>query len=156
MGKMVITENQYKNLQKMINEEVSNRYEMKVDVNVGTNGTYKYEGMVFDEATTYYDEMRVTYLIDQEHRSWGIKNISIYDIQGYDDIEVTLYLYPENSNNSDDVVTKEVKVPLDWSKLNVETIQGKGIVTVDNRVDIEIHVQDGKLVPELRMQVYTM
>lgn len=156
MGKMVITENQYKNLQKMINEEASNRYEMKVDVNVGTNGTYKYEDMVFDEATTYYDEMRVTYLIDQEHRSWGIKNISIYDIQGYDDIEVTLYLYPENSNNSDDAVTKEVKVPLDWSKLNVETIQGKGIVTVDNRVDIEIHVQDGKLVPELRMQVYTM
>ena len=78
------------------------------------------------------------------------------NIQGYDDIEVTLYLYPENSNNSDDAVTKEVKVPLDWSKLNVETIQGKGIVTVDNRVDIEIHVQDGKLVPELRMQVYTM
>jgi hypothetical protein len=157
MGKIVISENQYKNLQKMINEEANNRYERKVEVSVGTpTGNYEYEGMILDEVSSYYNEMRLTYLIEQEHRSWGIKNISLYDIQGYDDFEVTLHLYPKDSNDSDDEITKEVKIPLDWGKLNVDTNQGEGVVTVGNTLNITVHVVDGKLVPEMSIDVYTM
>lgn len=156
MGKIAITENQFKNLQKMITEQASNRYERKVEVYVGTNGSYKYEGMVLDEVTTYYDEMRLTYVIDQEHRSWGIKNITIYDIQGYDDIEVTLHLFPEDSNDSSDKVTKEIKIPLNWEKIEIDTVQGEGVVTINNKLDIEIRVVDGKLESELKIDVYTM
>lgn len=157
MGKLVITENQYKNLQKMINEEANNRYERKVEVSVGTTGQYRYENMILDEVTTYYNEMRLTYLIEQEHRSWGIKNISLYDIQGYDDIEVELHLYPEDSNDPNDAVIKEVKIPLDWSKLNVDTNEGEGVVTIGNRLDIVIHLQqDGTFLPEMSIDVYTL
>jgi hypothetical protein len=157
MKKIVLTENQLDMVKKHISEQESNnRYERKVEVSVGTTGEYRYEGMVLDEITTYYDEMRLTYLIEQEHRSWGIKNISLYDIQGYDEIEVELHLYPEDSNDSNDEVVKEVKIPLDWSKLNVETYDGKGLVTINDRLDIIIHIVDGKFEAEMMIDVYTL
>lgn len=159
---MIITESQLNKIndllseKKVITEDSNNRYERKVEVSVGTNGTYRYENMVVDEITTYFDEMRLTYLIEQEHRSWGIKGISLYDIQGYDEIEVELYLYPENSNDANDMIKKEVKVPLDWSTLNVDTHDGEGVVTIGNRLDISIHINDGKFVAEMSIDVYTL
>ena len=161
---MIITESQLNKIndllseKKVITEDSNNRYERKVEVSVGapSRSGYKYEGMVIDEITTYYDEMRLTYLIEQEHRSWGIKGISLYDIQGYDEIEVELYLYPENSNDANDMIKKEVKVPLDWSTLNVDTHDGEGVVTIGNRLDMTIHINDGKFVAEMFIDVYTL
>jgi len=153
MGKIVISENQYKNLQKMINEDVNNRYERVVKVNVGIGGSPRYEDMTLDDITTYYDEMRLTYLIEQEHRSWGIKNISLYDIQGNDEIEVELHLYPDNSNEP---IIKEVKIPLDWSKLETSTNQGEGVVTIGDRLDIRFYLVDGKFEYEMELEVYNL
>jgi len=157
MKKIVLTESQLDMVKKHISEAESNdRYERKVEVSVGTTGEYRYDGMVLDEITTYYDEMRLTYLIEQEHRSWGIKNISLYDIKGYDEIEVELHLYPENSNDANDEVVKEVKIPLDWSTLNVDINEGKGVVTINDRLDITFHIVDGKFVAEMSIDVYTL
>lgn len=160
---MIITETQLTKINdlisenKVITEDSNNRYERKVEVSVGTpTSEYRYENMVVDEITTYFDEMRLTYLIEQEHRSWGIKGISLYDIQGYDEIEVELYLYPEDSNDSNDMIKKEVKVPLDWSTLNVNTNDGEGVVTIGDRLDITIHINDGKFVAEMSIEVYTL
>lgn len=159
---MIITESQMNKItnllteSKVITEQSDNRYERKVEVSVGTNGTYRYENMVVDEITTYFNEMRLSYLIEQEHRSWGIKGISLYDIQGYDEIEVELYLYPEDSNDSNDMIKKEVKVPLDWSTLNVDTRDGEGVITIGDRLDISIHIKDGKFVAEMSIDVYTL
>ena len=69
---------------------------------------FKYDNMIVGDVSLYNDEMRLTYLIEQEHRSWGVKGISLYDIQGYSEIEVELHLYPEGS---DDEIIKEVKRP---------------------------------------------
>jgi hypothetical protein len=153
MGKIVISENQYKNLQKMITEDVNNRYERVVKVNVGIGGSPRYENMTLDDITTYYDEMRLTYLIEQEHRSWGIKNISLYDIQGNDEIEVELHLYPDNANEP---IIKEVKIPLDWSKLETSTNQGEGVVTIGDRLDIRFYLVDGKFEYEMELEVYNL
>jgi hypothetical protein len=153
MGKIVISENQYKNLQKMITEDVNNRYERVVKVNVGIGGSPRYENMTLEDITTYYDEMRLTYLIEQEHRSWGIKNISLYDIQGNDEIEVELHLYPDNSNEP---IIKEVKIPLDWSKLETSTNQGEGVVTIGDRLDIRFYLVDGKFEYEMELEVYNL
>lgn len=157
MKKIVLTENQLDMVKKHISEQESdNRYERKVEVNVGTTGEYTYDGMVIDEITTYNNEMRLTYLIEQEHRSWGIKDISLYDIKGYDEIEVELHLYPEDSNDANDEVIKEVKIPLDWSTLNVNNYDGKGVITVDDRLDITIHMKEGKFVAEMSIDIYTL
>jgi hypothetical protein len=157
MKKIVISENQYKNLQKMITEDSDNRYERKVEVSVGTTGEYRYDGMVLDEITTYYNEMRLTYLIEQEHRSWGIKGISLYDIQGYPEIEVELHLYPEDSNDANDEIIKEVKIPLDWSTLHTETYDQESVVTIGDTLNISIHVdKEGKFVPEMSIDIYTL
>ncbi len=153
MGKIVISENQYKNLQKMITEDVNNRYERVVKVNVGIGGSPRYENMTLEDITTYYDEMRLTYLIEQEHRSWGIKNISLYDIQGNDEIEVELHLYPDNSNEP---IIKEVKIPLDWSKLETSTNQDEGVVTIGDRLDIRFYLVDGKFEYEMELEVYNL
>jgi hypothetical protein len=153
MKKIVITENQYKNLQKMITEDTNNRYERKVSVNVGISGSPRYENMTLDDITTYYSEMRLTYLIEQEHRSWGIKDISLYDIQGSDEIEVELYLYPDDS---DEPIVKEVKIPLDWSKLETRTNQGEGVVTIGDRLDITFYYIDGKFESEMEVEVYKL
>lgn len=154
--KVKLTENQYKNIQKLITEDSNNRYERKVNVSVGTTGQSEYEGMILDEITMFDTEMRLTYLIEQEHRSWGIKDISLYDIKGYDDIEVTLYLYPHDSNDSDDAITKEIRIPLDWSKLDVDTNQSHGIISVGDTLHITIYVEDGKLVTDMSIDVYTL
>jgi hypothetical protein len=153
MGKIVISENQYKNLQKMITEDVNNRYERVVKVNVGIGGSPRYENMTLEDITTYYNEMRLTYLIEQEHRSWGIKNISLYDIQGNDEIEVELHLYPDNSNEP---IIKEIKIPLDWSKLETSTNQGEGVVTIGDRLDIRFYLVDGKFEYEMELEVYNL
>jgi hypothetical protein len=59
MKKIVLTESQLDMVKKHIAEAESNdRYERKVEVSVGTTGEYRYDGMVLDEITTYYDEMR--------------------------------------------------------------------------------------------------
>jgi len=158
MKNVILTENQYKMVNKFVAEQSgdNNRYERKVEVSVGTTGEYRYENMVVDEITTYYNEMRLTYLIEQEHRSWGIKGISLYDIQGYSEIEVELHLYPENSNDSNDEVVKEIKIPLDWSTLEVNTYEDKGVVTVGDRLDIVFHVEDGKFKAYMSIDVYTL
>ena len=155
--KVALSEKQLETIKKHLNEDINDdRYERKVKVSVGCPHGYHYDNMVLDEVSTYYDEMRLTYLIDQEHRSWGIKGISIYDISGYDEIEVELHLYPENSNDYHDEIVKEVKIPLDWSKLNVENEERKGLVCVGDVLEIIIHVENGQLVPELRIDAYTL
>ncbi len=137
-----------------LNENINNdRYERVVKVNVGIGGSPRYENMTLEDITTYFDEMRLTYLIEQEHRSWGIKDISLTDIQGYNEIEVELHLYPDNS---DEPIIKEVKIPLDWSKLEKNTIKGDGFITVGDRLDIRFYLVDGKFETEMEIEVYSL
>jgi hypothetical protein len=152
--KVALSQKQIETIKRHLNEDInSDRYERKVKVSVGCPSGYQYDGMILDDVSTYYDEMRLTFLIEQEHRSWGIKDISIYDIQGYDEIEVELHLYAEGS---DEPTIKEVMIPLDWSTLNVESEKSNGVITVGDVLQIIVHVQDGKLVPELIIETYSL
>ncbi len=154
MKKMLITENQLNMIKSSLNENINNeRYERVVDVNVGIGGSPRYENMTLEDITTDYNQMRLTYLIEQEHRSWGIKYISLTDIQGPDEIEVELHLYPDGS---DDPTIKEVKIPLDWSKLEKNTNRGDGFVSIGDRLDIRFYLVDGRFEMEMEIDVYTL
>jgi hypothetical protein len=166
--KMIITETQLNKINdlisenKVITEESNNRYERNVKVKVGVASGYyqklKYDNMIVEDITTYYDEMRITYLIDQEHRSWGIKGISLYDIQGYDDIEVELHLIPEGDDNWKNMIVKEVKIPLDWgNSLETESVDGEGVITIGNELEIDVYIdENGNFKTEMQIDVYTL
>lgn len=162
---MIITETQLNKINdlisknKVITEQSDNRYERKVKVRIGIASGYyqklRYDNMIVEDITTDFDEMRLSYLIEQEHRSWGIKNISLYDIQGYSDIDAELHLYPEGSN---DVVIKEVKIPLDWeNSLETDTINNEGVVTVGNELEIEVIIdENGNFKSKMSIEVYKL
>jgi hypothetical protein len=163
--KMIITETQLTKINdlisenKVITEDSNNRYERNVKVNIGIAPGYyqkfKYDNMIVGDVSLYNDEMRLTYLIEQEHRSWGVKGISLYDIQGYSEIEVELHLYPEGS---DDEIIKEVKIPLDWeNSLETESIDGEGVITIGNELEIDVYIdENGNFKTEMLIEVYNL
>lgn len=162
---MIITETQLTKINdlisenKVITEDSDNRYERKVQVRIGiTPGYYqklRYDNMVVEDITTDFNEMRLTYLIEQEHRSWGIKDISLYDIQGYSEIQAELHLYPEGS---DDVMVKEITIPLDWeNSLETESVDNEGVITVGDVLEIEVHIdENGELKTKMSIEVYKL
>lgn len=163
--KMIITESQLNKIndllseKKVITEDSNNRYERKVQVRIGiTPGYYqklRYDNMVVEDITTDFNEMRLTYLIEQEHRSWGIKDISLYDIQGYSEIDAELHLYPEGS---DDVTVKEVKIPLDWeNSLEVDSVDNEGVITVGDVLEIDVYIdENGDFKTKMSIEVYKL
>ena len=151
MKKIILTEDQIDLLRKNAQREDERRYRRDVKIDVESYRVM-YKGMEINDITAGY-EPTLTYLIEQEHRSWGIKNISLYDIQGNDEIEVELHLYPDNANEP---IIKEVKIPLDWSKLETSTNQGEGVVTIGDRLDIRFYLVDGKFEYEMELEVYNL
>jgi hypothetical protein len=163
--KMIITETQLTKINdlisenKVITEDSNNRYERNVKVRIGiAPGHYqkfRYDNMIVEDVSIYFDEMRLTYLIESEHRSWGIKGISLYDIKGYSEIDAELHLYPEGS---DDVVIKEVKIPLDWeNSLETDTVDNEGVISIGNELDIDLYIdENGNFRTEMSIDVYTL
>jgi hypothetical protein len=111
--------------------------------------------MIIDDVDSWTKKINVTYVIEQEHRSWGIKNISLYNIKGPESIDVEMTLYPEGS---DEPVTKEVTIPLDWeNNLSISNEEGKGLITIGDVVNVIVYVGENNLITtELELDVYTL
>jgi hypothetical protein len=88
------------------------RYETKCKVDL-TYFRTKFNGKEIDYATA--EDMRVSFLIDMEGRSWGIKNLSVYDVKGPSELEVELEYYLDE--RGDEHRTERVMVPMDWDKV---------------------------------------
>ena len=131
MKKIVLTENQVKMVKKHIKESAvgNERYGRDVSVSVSTYGA-TLNGEEIDWAVC--SDMKLTYLIEMEHRSWGIKGISLYSIQGPSEIELTIT--PRTEDGEDITIT----VPLNWDNIEEETQEGEGVVTIGNEIEFNL------------------
>ena len=151
MKKIVLTENQLKMVKKRINESAvgNERYGRDVSVDVRTYGT-KINGNDIDWAVC--SDIKVTYLIEMEHRSWGIKGISLYSIQGPSEVELTI---TPRTEDGEDI---EITVPLNWENVEEETQEGEGVITIGNEIEIYLgNDESGNLmVTSIHVPVYTL
>jgi hypothetical protein len=156
MAKFKLTENQLDRVKKTILlEQEDNTYSREISVSFSSNSNQRYDSMTIDDVDSWTKKINVTYVIEQEHRSWGIKNISLHSIKGPESIDVEMTLYPEGS---DDPVTKEVTIPLDWeNNLSISNEEGKGLITVGDVVNVIVYVGENNLITtELELDVYTL
>jgi len=151
MKKMIITENQLNMLKKQINEGAvgGDRYQRIVKVNVETYDV-KVNGEDIDWVTC--GDIRLTYLIEMEHRSWGIKDVSLYDIQGPSEIEI------EITPQVEDAKDVYLNLPFDWSNVETETETGESVVTIGDEITIRLaNNENGEIfIESIHVPVYTL
>jgi hypothetical protein len=151
MKKIVLTENQVQMVKKHVTESAvgNERYGREVSVSVGTYGA-KINGEDIDWAVC--SDMKVTYLIEMEHRSWGIKGISLYSIQGPSEIELTI---TPQVDDADDI---DITVPLNWDNVEEETQEGEGVITIGNEIEVSLgNDENGNIiVSSIHVPVYTL
>jgi hypothetical protein len=151
MKKIVLTENQVQMVKKHVTESAvgNERYGREVSVSVGTYGA-KINGEDIDWAVC--SDMKVTYLIEMEHRSWGIKGISLYSIQGPSEIELTITPQVEDADDID------ITVQLNWENVEEETQEGEGVITIGNEIEVSLgNDENGNIiVSSIHVPVYTL
>jgi hypothetical protein len=151
MKKIVLTENQVQMVKKHVTESAvgNERYGREVSVSVGTYGA-KINGNDIDWAVC--SDMKVTYLIEMEHRSWGIKGISLYSIQGPSEIELTITPQVEDADDID------ITVQLNWENVEEETQEGEGVITIGNEIELSLgNDENGNIIVDsIHIPVYTL
>lgn len=151
MKKIVLTENQLNTVKKHISESAvgNERYGRDVSVSVSTYGA-KINGEDIDWAVC--SDMKVTYLIEMEHRSWGVKGISLYSIQGPSEVELTVTPQVEDGEDI------EITVQLNWENVEEETQEGEGVITIGNEIELSLgNDESGNIVvTSIHVPVYTL
>lgn len=151
--KVRLTESQMERLKSQLNEADANRYNREVVVKVHTyNATYK--GKEIDWVTS--GNIRLTYNIEMDIRSWGVKGISLYGIQGPSEIEVDVDYWVSDEENFDSV-TETVTLPINWEAVVTEE-EKNGLVTVGDEIDIDLANDDkgNLIVKSVTVTVYSL
>ena len=128
MKKIVLTENQLDMVKKHIAESAvgNERYEREVEVSVYSSGV-KIDGEDIDWVSA--PNIKLNYLIEMDHRSWGIKDISLYSIEGPSEIEFTI------TPQVDDAEDVYLNIPIAWDTVvEKETQEGEGLITIGNKI----------------------
>lgn len=156
--KIKLTEGQVQRL-KHISEGLEDRYNTQVKVIFLTSKDLNFPYEINDINST---NTRLSFDIDVEYKSWGIKGISLYNIQGPETIEAEIEYYGEDygkNDYDDDLRTATVPVKLDWENaLRVETESGSGQVTIDNEIEITLagNTETGFYAREIQVLTYTL
>lgn len=140
--KIVLNENQIKMIKKTINEGVDTNYEREVEVKVYTyNSTYKGKEIIDVRA---YQNIDLSFVIDMEARSWGVKSVSLYGIRGPESITMTVDYY---TNEEGDYESEDIDVKIDWDKLETDDRTGEGVITIGHELEIDLmNDENGDLV----------
>lgn len=147
--KIKITEGQLERIKHQIKEGVSDKYNREVNLNFnGYRANYK--GYEINDILSY--KVRLSYDIEIEGRSWGIKDISLSNISGPSEVEVEIEYYIDDDNTE----TVTVPMQINWEMVVKEEEKGMGGVSVGDDVDIElVNDTEGNLViKEIRVTVY--
>lgn len=151
MKKIVLTENQLNTVKKHISESAvgNERYGREVSVSVRAYGA-KINGQDIDWVEC--SNIKVSYLIEMEHRSWGIKDISLYSIQGPSELELTVTPQVEDGEDI------EITVPINWENIEKETQEGEGVITIGNEIEVTLgNDENGEIiVKSIVVPVYTL
>jgi hypothetical protein len=109
--------------------------------------------MEINDLTAGY-EVPLTYLIEQEHRSWGIKDISLYSIKGPESLEFEVEYFIDDNNTETETLT----LPVDWEKIETDTQTGHGVVTIGDTLIVSLkNTESGEIVIDsLNLEVYNL
>ena len=149
--KIKITEGQLERIKSRVNEGVDNQYNREVLVTFNTYNV-NYKGREINDISQI--KLRLYYSIEVEGRSWGFKDISLSNIIGPSDIEVELEYYVDADNTD----TISLPMKLNWEAVVKEEEKGMGVITIDDKVEIEL-VNDSEgnlLVKEIKVVVYAL
>ena len=137
-----------------INEAINdNRYDMKCKIDFNYSSDLKFKGQEIEDIG-YGLEYTLSFVIDQEHRKYGIKGISVYDVQGPEELDVEVVFYPEGS---DDPVDEYIQIKVDWDSTNYEHESPQGMIGIDRDVEMEL-VNDSEgniIVKEIGVTTYS-
>jgi len=151
MKKIVLTENQLDMVKKHINEGAigNDRYANNVSVHVETYGV-KVNGNDIDWADC--GDVTLNYLIEMEHRSWGIKGISLYDIKGPSEFEIEITPQTEDSESVN------LNLTYDWDNVEREEEEGEGVITIGGEITIKLaNNENGEIyIESVHVPVYTL
>lgn len=125
------------------------RYHMKCEFrfSYGYEGLITYKGGEIDDISDEFGD--VSFLIEIDHETYGIKKISVTDIKGPKDIEVTVRYYPEGSSSEDEDWLKrrteeKTRIPLNWRKLEIDNSGYQmNYYGLNKRINVDV-IPDGK------------
>ncbi len=147
-----LKENYYEESEIPLEEGVSDNYSNEVKLNVNA-----YQATINGNEIDWVESqsIKVSYAIDIEAREWGIKDISLYAIEGPSEIELEVSYYP---SGSDDPEQTTISIPLNWDDVNKEEESGTGLVTVGEEIDLQLaNNEKGELyVSGITVPVYTL
>lgn len=150
--KIKLTEGQIRRLHN-ITEGKENKYNSLVKLDFSFLGDSKVTG--YDISDIASIEVRVGYDIEIEARSWGLKSVDLFGITGPSDIDMEVEI---GINGDGDYETKIFPLKLDWENAKIEKQSGKGVVTIDNVIDVWLgwEEQSGFFVKEMTITVYSL
>jgi hypothetical protein len=149
--KIRLTEGQMERLKAQMNEDSSSTYNREVKVRISGYGA-TYQGKEIDDVIG--GTVRLTYNINIEGRSWGIKGISLYNINGPSEIDAEISYF---NGVDDDTQSENITLPINWEAVNIEE-EKNGLVTVGDEVDVELtnDNQGNLVVKTISLVVYTL
>jgi hypothetical protein len=150
--KLKLTESQFNRLQNKLNESISGKeYSYKVKLDINFDGDYLGKEIV-DISDVY---VTLNYDIHVEFKQWGIGGIYFGDIVGPSEIEIEIEYAIDGDYDTKKI---EVSVPFDWSKLEKEEITGSKSVSIGDKLEVYLSVNEDGIVFVKRMEIpiYTM
>lgn len=158
MKKVVITENQMKTLidrisvKNKLNEAADDTYSRDVVVDFYFNNNLLYKGKEINDISRSHITLKYNIQIDA--RQWGIKDISLYNITGPEEIETQIEYYI----NEDDIEFENIKFKVDWDKLDPNYRDNSGVISINNELQVHLSSdENGNLVVgSMDIDVYTL
>ena len=136
MAKFIFTESQLELIKNNLNEDNSdldNKYKIECEVEIENYGLV-FRGKQIDDVSS--PKITMTYNIDMEFRSYGIKDISPYNPQGPSELELEVIYYEDEEMDIQNEET--VTIPLNWDDVIVEEIDNISYVGFDNMVTVRL------------------
>jgi len=158
MKKVLITEKQLQVIKNQLLMENDNSYRREVNVRF-YYGKSTFKGKEINDITAN-EGVTLLFEIDMEHRSWGVKSVSLYAIRGEKtlDIRVDYFEEPIEGGSSINEEYEYTTINLDWEKLQTEERNGEGIITIGDTLEINLaNDENGNLVVDyMSMDTYTI
>jgi len=137
MAKFIFTEEQIQITKKILSENQTGMdFKLECDVDVDyyrVNKEYKGGELEGIEA---HGTMTMTYSIDMEGRSYGIKSIIPYAPKGPSEIELTIIYQDPNDEDGWKTLEDTITIPLNWDDVEQEESHNISYIGYENLVTI--------------------